>query len=707
MNILPVVPDQVYDVDARSSYFAEIEKLGFDVACISCCAIQFEDLVGKYKDTYMGFASDARSKGCIASVSIHTSLSAGDRVGITEAQRDESDNPRTETRGFHASYASDSWKAYLIELIDLFVSVYGYQCVILDGCTYISDLPGPSGPFAAKFASEYPDITYPSQRTETSECLKAQQFRDKTVLGFFSDLAAHAKSIEAEYVGIIPPFFIPTVGASGGHSSGSYLLAAVPNVDFLVSRLVPEDIQSEVFQTGNGIQRSPKLCYAEILAHSSRKPSIAFGDRITDCDGKAEISDEFARDCALAALAAAPCGLVGQQSFMEEIGFVGRMGQPKASVAFVFSQSSMQNLTSESVFEHYWTLARYMAYEIHMPMLTFQADTLEQDLAAHPEVQVLVLEEHFPLSVDQMRVIRGWWNGSLKRAVVAFGLGEGCSVDSPGISPSAQCYPGVLELIGLKHEDELVLRFNNPIALSDTSRVRRSAFFGEELPKTIKAVANVRRVFGSRANVLYDLEYGDVRVPVVAEWRDRSTLAVFCGFGLSSETTEIAAEAIQYVLKEVDAKPVMVESCSEGVLWNATQNDYVILCNISDEKGAATVKPGRANLWDCSKQKMVPDGDLNLNLEPHSAVLLRAVGKRAKLLDVLGSSCLYTLIDGAGRAEIELLAGQSTTFVLKSSPRDIYVDGKPRATSQKVEDGVYYVTLQQCPPGKHKISLRW
>ena len=104
---------------------------------------------------------------------------------------------------------------------------------------------------------------------------------------------------------------------------------------------------------------------------------------------------------------------------------------------------------------------------------------------------------------------------------------------------------------------------------------------------------------------------------------------------------------------------------------------------------------------------MLPEGDPRVKIKPHSFGVYRIVGRRSKFFDIIGASCLRGVIDGAGRAEIALLAGQKTVLVLRASPKDILVDGKPSTISQEVINGAYHVTLQQCSPGERRITLRW
>jgi hypothetical protein len=653
-------------------------------------------------------------------------MSAGDRIGVSEAQCDLSNKPEVDGKKFLASFASEVWKAYFKELIELFVRDYGYQSVIFEGCEYCVDIPGSSDPFYTWYAEKYPDAKYPTERRENADYITLQQAKSEVIQEYFTDIVAHAKQFGAKQVGIIPSYLTPSVKACPGetfnHSCNSGVMARVPGVDFVMSKMSREDVYNGLMRTGDELQQSPELCLIEALAHTSVKPTIVF-DGAGDQAGRKLAPADFANDCTNAALTVAPCGFMGRWYGEGDGGdyglppavveLTGKLGYPKAPVAFVFSYSGTRHATPynyETVFPFYEALIKEMIFKEHLPILTFYAETLKQDLIDHPEVQVLVFDEHFPLTSEQMLVLRDWWQVAKKRAAVVFGMGQGfcADVSFPGVQPSAQAYPGMLELIGLRHDKEgFVVRFEKPIALNEVSRVRRSAFLGTDLAPRISAIAGLRRVFGSRANVLYEAEYADTRIPVVAEWRDRSTLAVFCGFGLSRETADMAVKAIAYAMHEMDVPTQIIDSCSKGILWNSNKNDYVILSNLSDNTGFATARPGRANLWDCQTRAFLPDGDPSISVEAHSIRVFRVVGRRSKFLDVLGCLCMHSLMDGAGRAEIELLAGKKTVFVLRNSPKEILVDGKASTITQEVLGGVYYVTLQQCPPGDRKISLKW
>ena len=730
MNALLIGPQEVTDVDSRIRYFNDLEHKGFDVPCCTYFALPFDDVVGKYRSSYTEFVTEAHRRQYPACIRIQPTICAGDRIGIEEAQYDVANDPaRWGENGFFASFSSEAWKDYLKELIDRFVGEYGFDYVLLDEPLYRVDIPGSKDRFFEKLNAEHPKLDYPKVCEETEAYLKVQEAKVEALVSFYSNLAAHAKSVGAKKVGAMPCSFIPTVEGTPGDTLNPACdinrIAAISDIDILAVRMQPDDIYADKYRTNDEMQKSPKLLYIETMAHALGKDLIAVSNPIDKTTNKL-LPLEYFRDATFASLAAAPNGFIysgdGENSsedkacmemLSEAAKYTSRLGQPKSPVAFVFSYSGTRHaepLTYKTVFSHYWALAKQMALNSHLPMLTFYAETLERDLSEHPEVRVLIFEEHFPLSIDQMMIIRDWWQtGNEKRAMLAFGSGIGFSADVnlPGGRPIAQALPGVFEMIGLKQDDELQIDVNSHFSLQDVSRVRRSAFLGDNAALKIKKIANVRRIFGSRANVLYEANVGNVKIPVVAERRDRSTLALFCGFGISPETATAAQNAVSYALREMDYPYLMIDSCSDGILWNINKNDYTVICNISDKKGSAIGRPGRANFWDCRARKMLGDGDPKFSFEPNSFNIYRVVGRRSKFLDVLGASYLRNLTDGAGRAEIELIAGKETVLVLRASPKEISVDGKPSIVSQEVVDGIYYVTLQECPPGERQIVLKW
>jgi hypothetical protein len=716
MNALPVEPQYVADADQRTRYFDDLEKWDFEIAYSTLGDLPYNELIDSLREVYTAFVTEAHKRGYPACMQFLSTFCADDRISMEEAQYDADNNPIKSKKGFCASYASDAWKDHLKELTTLFVRQYGFDYVVFEEPVFKADIPGNKDRFYNVFVSEFSNMKYPERCEESTAYLTLQNFKAQMIEEFYADLIEHAKSVGAKKTGILSSSFIPTISNASRYAYNISRISRIPGLDFIMARIEPSDISEGKACVDDEISKSPGLAYIDVMADALGKDVIVLSD---PKDSKAD----FYKDVTLSSLAADPCGFAQfwhgdisgkDDTYMDILSsaakYANRLGKPQSPVAFVFSHSGMRHvdpLTYDKVFSHYWTLAKELAFNAHIPMLTFHADTLDKDLKDHPEVQLLVFEEHFPLTMEQMLVIRNWWQSSQKRAAIAFGSGKGYNADPvfPGLGPCAASFPGILELIGLRQEEGLTLESDGGIELKDVSRVRRSAFL-EDATK-VKKIADVRRIFGSRASILYEAEINQNKIPVVAEWRDRSTLAIFCGFGLSADTASISSKAVSYALREVNASDLMIDSCSDGVFWSINAHDYVVLSSISDKEGSATARPGRANLWDVINQKMLPDGDPKITLAPHSFGLYRVVGRRSKFYDVQGIQCIRRLTDGAGRAEIEVLAGQKTVFVLRNSPKEIFVDGKSCTVSQEIVDGVYYVTLLQCNPGERIISLRW
>ncbi|NLN74704.1 MAG: hypothetical protein GX139_00120 [Armatimonadetes bacterium] len=733
MNALPVGPGGVGDYESRTRYFNDLERLGFDIPFNAYYASLYTDVVGRLRPAYIEFAAEAHNRHYPACIQIQVSVCAGDRVGVDQAQRNVDNQPELQDNGrFFASFSSKPWLNYLKELTTIFVQQYGYDWVVFEEPMYRVDIPGAQDPFYADFSVAHPDVAYPSKPAESTEYLIVQQAKAEALHKFCRELAVHAKSVGAKKVGIMPWFFIPTIENTPPetHNPSCQVqhIAAMPELDFIVVRMQPDNIYCDTMRTGDDLTASAKLYHCEIMAHSVGKDLIAVNnptDEHTDYPSCPLIPFDFFRDYTLAGIAAGPCGFTrhwyGQnygkeeqymQLLAEAASYAGRLGHPCAPVAFVFSHSGTQHAepyTYETVFPFYWDLVRQLHIEHGTPVLTFFADTLEADLARHPEVQLLIMEEHFPLTYSQLMAVGRWWRRGENRGIVAFGAGLGfcADVDYPGLRPSNVACPSVFELLNLKQDDPPQYILDEPVKLRNVSRIRRGAFLGDEVQLNVNSVSNVHRVFGSRASVLYELDALGMHIPVVSEWREREVLALYCGFGVTKETIEEVQKAVLYALHEIGYRNPPVTPNTKDILWSVNRHDYIVISNLSDQTGSATIKTGRSHLWDCKEQKYLADGVVDLALESKSFKVLRLIGRRSKFLDIQGVSCLRNMRNGVGKADIEFLAGKTTTLVLRAAPKEIFLDGKHCAVTQEVKDEIFYVSLQGCMPGEHKLTLKW
>ena len=316
MNALPVSPEAVAQTEARDRYFDDLERWGFDIAYNAFHAHAYGDVVGKFKDSYTAFAKEARRRGYPACIQIQSSMCAGDRVGIEEAQYNLNNEPeRWGEKVFFASFSSKAWNDYLKELTDIFVKKYGFDWVVFEEPMYRVDIPGTKDRFHEDFTKANPDVNYPHQRRETSAYLKVQRAKAETLLGFCRDLVANAKNAGAKKVGVMPWLFIPTVentpAGTLNPSCDIGRIGRIPDLDILVARMQPDNIYCNTMRTGDNMCDSPQLSFTEITAHVFGKDCIAVSnptDEHADSSASSLIPFEFYRDTTLASVAAMPCG---------------------------------------------------------------------------------------------------------------------------------------------------------------------------------------------------------------------------------------------------------------------------------------------------------------------------------------------------------------------------------------------------------------
>ncbi|MGQ9454713.1 MAG: hypothetical protein ACUVRS_06230 [Armatimonadota bacterium] len=734
MNALPVGPEHVSSPQNRDRYFEDLERWGFDIPYTAFYAHPYEDIVGRLRESYVEFALEAKARGYPACIQIQSTVCAGDRVGIEEAQYDIRNQPeRWGERGFFASFSSNVWLEYLKQITSIFVKEYGYNWVVFEEPMYRVDIPGSQDRFYQKFVQARPDISYPVSRDESPEYLAVQRAKAESLTKFLAELVAHAKLVGAERVGVMPWFFIPTIENTPPEtlnpSCNLSSISRIEGLDFLVVRMQPDNIYCGTMRTGDEMTNSPLLYYFEVMAHMVGKPVIAVSnpsDEHTDYPCLPLIPIEFYRDATIAELCAAPNGFTrhwyaqnyGADSEHMKIltdvaACASRLGNVSSPVAFVFSYDGTRHArpwTYETVFAYYWTIIKHLTLRYHMPVLTFHAETLSDDLARHPEVRVLIFDEHFPLTREQVAVLRGWWTRDNRRAVVVFvsGLGYSAEEGTAGAVPSVRSLPGLMELAGLRQvEDAPQIVLDRPVALRFSAGMHRIAFLGDEVVVDARNLANVRRVFGSVTDVIYVAEVDGFHVPVVSVYRDRSMLAIVCCFGISESTADVACRAVMFALKDTHSLPLIVSDASDGILWNTNNVGYLIVGNVSDKLGRVRLSVGRRLIWDVYGWRVLADGVCEVEVPPHGFRLYRVFGRRSKLLDVIGASAVSALVDGSGRADVSLVCGRQTQLIVRAVPELVLVDGRQFPIKCEPAGEVFCVTVEGCPPGEHLISVRW
>ncbi|MDO8684536.1 MAG: hypothetical protein Q7N50_13790 [Armatimonadota bacterium] len=733
MNALPVGAKQLNDSKFRAKYFEDLQRWNFDVAYTAYYAQPLEDVVETFKSGYAAFAKDAHSRGVPACVQIQTTVCHPSVLDIEEAQYDIDNNPDIRSDGsFFASFASEKWRDYLKELVRIFIEDYKYDWVVFEEPMYRVDIPGCRDRFHARFKDKYPDMEYPTSRSETAPYLKVQRLKADILIEFYGELTSYAKSIGTEKTGIMPWFFIPTIENTPEGTLNTSCdigrIAALDGLDFLVARMQPDNIYADVMRTHDEMQQSPLLYYPEVMAHALGKPLMAVNnpvDEHTNFPEKPVLPLEFFQKGLLASLAAAPNGMTrhwyGQRygedaqhmSFMSPVNaYVNRLGNPSLPVGFVFSYRGGQHAepyTYETSWQSYWAIAKRLMFEEKTPMRMLYADSLAKNLEDSPELQVVILDERFPISIAQAQILRHWWQSAPGRAIIIFGSGLGYSADEdrPGLCPLIQAFWEILQTIGVRQKSQPQVDVPGGKArLRHVSRVMRTAFIddGSEVP--VDKIANVERIFGSRSSVLYADE--STEMPVILQHSVGETLGFFCGLGLSASTAPIAAKIVNFALERLNAPKKAVINSDSELLWNSTSASYVVVTNPSDKSARAELLHDNYFVWDVVGRELLPEAkSSSLTLEPLSFRVFRRVGKRSKLYDVAGAIYIRSIIDGAGRAEVSVFCGRTISFIAKTTPKEVRVDNRNYPFSIVELPNAVEISLDGLTTGDHLITLRW
>lgn len=724
MNILCTDPHAVVDPKILEQYFEDARNGSFDIACNAYSSYAHDELVGSLAPSYTRFAFEARRRGCPACIRIQVSHSRGDAVGTSEAQYKSDNTPElTGGQGFFASFASTQWMEYLKTAINLFIQDYGYNWVLLDPPIYRVDIPGTKDRFYRTFIHRYPEVKYPEAASETSAYLKVQKLKADLAIDFYAELSGYAKSIGAEKVGIVLNRFSPSPTTSSKTMNDSHIdngrLTIIKDIDFTVVP-VPEVI---VGTTKSGKKVSHP--YSEIISQCCGKPVIMEIDH-TEARGpntkRKPAAEKASPAPTICSIAAIPNGISTDWAHQSEDKNViqdqwvrtanrllPKLNRQAAPIAVVFSASGGRHCapnTYDDVWQFYSSITNHILFDEKAPVLTFTADALEVQLKTNPQVNMLILEEHFPLTSEQMSTVIEWWKAEPGRAILAVGSGLGFSAnpDKPGAQPLSEAFPGLLKHIGIEQLDPPTVGVKGGVVTLKAGIGPKPLIPSQGLSIDVSQIANVRRVFGSGARQIYSDQHSR---PLITEWISGRTAAYFCGIGASDATASLIMEIIRYAFRSTHRPKPPITSSSEFVIWNGSADGYLVVANCSDEPAQATVFVKPYAYWDIINKELVRDTNPETTIAPRSFRFLRRMAKRSKFYDVSDAVHVESIVDGAGRADITLTTGVDTAFVVRSLPKEVLVDDL--TTDIKVEnyDGYSKIYIPEIDPGDYVVTLRW
>lgn len=668
MNFLPTGP--IAEKALLDRYFEDMERWNFDVAYTAFYAFPLRDVIGSKKQSYLTFVREAHRRNMAACIQIQATGANPADVSFSAAQYYENNKrcswicePVDYTELFWASFASQEWQRFLQKITEIFIKEFGYDWIVYEEPLWKADIPGSMDPIYSLYKERYPEESYPDKREETSAYLKLQQLKEDVMVEFFDRLTAYGKGIGAKKVGLMPWFFAPTYENCPKetlHSSCNIArLIALRNVDFAVVRMQPDNIYAGTMLNTSG-EATPALYYLEVLAHSIGKPVVAVNNPINEhleWENFKAIPLEYFKKCTLAAVAAAPNGMTRHWYYyhdhvaehMEFLtrtnAYINRLGHPESPIAFVYSYRGTVHVAPDNfvdVWKSYYTFAGELLYKRHIPFHTFYAGILKKCLTANPHVKVLILSSQFPLAAEEFETIRAWWGTRKGRAIIFFADDRSYSPDLnlPGKLRLSDCYSEIFEFFGV----------------------------------------NESGVDAKSGAVTTERENG------------LGNVACFCRLPLRPDNGKLIGDKVVSLLGRLDiALPIV--GCSEGILWNRTRNDYLIIANLGERTGYAEIALQDKLLWDVENHAIIRGEEFRARVDGLDFKIYRILSEKSKLLDVVNAVYLSDFFDDGNVTNISAFVRDRLTVRMRALPRRIVINGSQANCSTREIDGCYELII--------------
>lgn len=756
MNVLPTGP--LKNKRNIRTYYKDMHRWKFDVAYAGYYAFPWKDTVGKLKPFYLDFAKQAHKLHMAAIMQIQSTVAYLDDIPLTEAQLYLDNTPHIYAhfsewgkKNFFGSYASEVWLEYLQKLTKLFVQDYGYDWIVFEEPMYIVDIPGMKDRFYEVFKQRYPNLPYPTKHLETVSYVKVQELKQELQLRFYERLTNYAKKVGAKKVGIMPWFFSPTNENTPSEtfhtacSTGQMIM--LPNLDFVVVRMQPDNIFADAMLNTSG-EASPRLYYLESLAHTLGKPIIVV-DNPTNEHPTPQFPQErlipvdYFMRCTLAIIAASPNGITrhwyGKNYKQEESQmelytaineFLPRLGYPQSAFAFVYSHRANWHtlpLKPFEVWKNYWHFTRALLFDYKFPVHTFYAESIAECFNRNPQVQVLVFNEYFPLTKEEVDLVEQWWTAKPNRFLIYFGSGNGYSPNSDrkGWNPDILESPYILRLFGIEAPTETktakgISKFIEPeitdfgIDLMFTgTNYTQDAFWGKELNIATPQVAKVKIKETQSTEIFYS---GNTNLPLVTmRTNKQGNKALFIGLSLLWERgLPPIREVIRFANNQLNLHR-WVTNPSQGILWTRNKWNYLVMSNLENEPGMATVQlPNHSKLWDVKQSRfMIEETQRSENIQKthidipgYSFRVFRFVDADDQLIDISGMITILDMQTTKKNLWIKLMSKAPILLLLKSAPSVVAANRKrTKPILEKLEDRV--AIMVKCSVGENEIELKW
>lgn len=744
MNILPTGPDNEHDPN-YDRYFADLRRWNFDIAYNAFYAFPLRDVQEKYADSYQTFARRAREEKVPSCVQIQSVVAHTDDIPLSETQRyaDNSyylyEHVAGAGRVYHfASFASHRWLEFLKSLTALFRS-FGFEWIVFEEPMLHTDIPGPDDPIREVFMQRFPGLPFPMRQDESGGYLALQKLKRDLLVEFYAELAREAKRVGFSKVGIMPWFFTPTFENTPAETWNTCCdtgrLTFLPDLDFIVVRMQPDNIYAQVMIAATG-ESTPTLSYYECLAHALGKPIIMVNNPTDEHRPEANrasalIPYAYFQRYTLAAAAACPQGMSRHwygknydedsrhMNLMARVNpLLRRLSPPSCEVAFVYSHAGASHVYARpwrETWRSYWNFAHEMVEKAHWPFLTFFAESLEQCLAAHPEVRVLVLNEFFPIPEHEIALLETWLEEKPGRHVVYFGGHDGHSwLDSHLFHEYRLLPPEMTRLCGVDTSKPVEIVSLDPMAeICFLEKDTADAVLG----KTTKVGASAfcRPVFDDHAGVdiLYETDEAGVPLLTRRPFGNGST-AWFVGVSLEGRqlTFPFGTFFERVVKSSKSAAPksawpqVRVASATQNVFFNTTRTGFFIVANCSSVAGE--LKFGKSQeLWDVCEEKLV-EKTRKVELAGCSLRLFRLVKQGTRILDVQNAIYLMEISETRAQSTLRGMFHMNVVLVSQSRPSKILADQAQAVDFESERCGeVWKSSLRGLPQDDISIQVFW
>ena len=729
MNVLPTSPDRTATPEQLTRYFNDMRRWNFDVAYSAFYALPLAELNGRFREPYEDFVRVAHRHGYPACVQIQSTVGYLDDVGIENAQY-YTDNTTYVyqhflaygKKNFFGSFAAPGWLEYM-KNISRTLRGFGFDWVVFEEPMLRVDIPGTKDKFHERFCMEYPDLAYPTSQDENVAYLRLQELKAKVLVEFYDKLTIYAREIGFEKCGIMPWFFVPTFEntpmETWNTSCHINKLTFLPNVDFILVRMQPDNIFAEAI-IGSGGELIPQISYLENLAQNLGKPIIAVNNPTNehvplsaDTLNNLLPFEYFAR-YTLAAAAAAPNGMSrhwyrkdydDDAQHMELLTKVNaclqRLGSPVSPVALVFSYAGMMRTVprpwTES-WKSFWRIAHDLLYEKKYPVLTFFAETLEESLCRHPETRLLILNEYFPIPPAEVELLERWLDSDPSHRLLYIGAHNGYrfGLDSMYHDFGTHKPPEMLRLFGcdanlpirtMSHGDEVRLRF--------AGKEKSDAFLGTS--PIIKSCAWGVPVFskGADVEILYATQENCEPV-IFRRQTSRGGYALFAGLATDGIRNDLPVfEFVDFLLRDAGLSAgeyPLIKTQSSGVLWNLTENGFLIISNTGEDTATCRFMRCGLRFWDVRRGAFLRNASM-FRLKPLDFRLLKIVGKEKNLLDIEGQIYLRHIDDRPEALSIDGFFRKDVRVFLMKKPHRVMFMKKNISYKLQEKKGYYMINI--------------